>query len=68
MRNLKHVGSLIESHGESHGGCLIGSFGREFDRKFGREFGREFGIEPWRVLSIELISMCYGACMKHTTK
>ncbi len=60
MCNLKHVGSHEESHGESHGGCLVGSFDREFDR--------EFGIEPWRVLSIELISMCYGACMKHTTK
>jgi len=60
MRNLKHVGNLVESHGESHGECLIESFDREF--------GREFGIEPWRVLSIELISMCYGACMKHTMK
>jgi len=64
MCNLKHVGSLIESHGESHEEsheeCLIESFGREFDR--------EFGIEPWRVLSIELISMCYEVCMKHTTK
>jgi hypothetical protein len=43
-------------------------FGRAFGRKFGREFGRTFGIESWRVLSIELISMCYGACMKHTMK
>jgi hypothetical protein len=47
-------------------------FGREFDREFGREFGRKFGrefdIEPWRVLSIGLISMCYEACMKHTMK
>jgi hypothetical protein len=37
-------------------------------REFDREFGREFGIEPWRVLSIELISMCYGACMEHTVE
>ena len=36
--------------------------------EFDREFGREFGIEPWRVLSIELISMCYGACMEHTVE
>jgi hypothetical protein len=41
-------------------------FDREFGIEFGREFGREFNIEPWRVLSIELISMCYGACMEHT--
>ncbi len=41
-------------------------FDRELDRELDREFGREFGREPWRVLSIELISMCYGACMEHT--
>ncbi len=29
---------------------------------------REFHIEPSRVLSIVLISMCYEACMEHTTK
>ena len=39
---------------------------REFDRELDRELDREFGREPWRVLSIELISMCYGACMEHT--
>ncbi len=39
---------------------------REFDRELDREFGREFGRESWRVLSIELISMCYGACTEHT--
>ncbi len=48
------------------------AFGRAFDRKFGRKFGRgfgrKFGIEPWRVRSIELVSMCYEACMKHTMK
>ena len=32
---------------------------------FNRELGRKFGIGPWRVLSIELISRCYGACMEH---
>ncbi len=31
-----------------------------------RVFDREFGREPWRVLSIELISMFYEACMEHT--
>ncbi len=39
---------------------------RVFDRELDREFGREFDVEPWRMLSIELISMCYEACMKHT--
>ncbi len=41
-------------------------FDRELDGELDREFGREFGRGPWRVLSIELISMCYGACMEHT--
>ena len=40
------------------------AFGREFGREFGQEFGRAFGIEPWRVLSIELVSMCYEVFMK----
>ncbi len=31
-----------------------------------RVFDREFDVEPWRVLSIELISICYEACMEHT--
>ncbi len=35
-------------------------------RVFDGELDEEFGIEPWRVLSSELISMCYGACMEHT--
>jgi hypothetical protein len=33
-----------------------------------RVFDREFGRKPWRVLTIELISMCYEACMEHTVK
>ncbi len=37
----------------------------EARRVFDGELDEEFGIEPWRVLSIELISMCYGACMEH---
>ena len=43
-------------------------FDRVFDREFGKEFDREFDIESWRMFSIELISMCYEACMKHTMK
>jgi len=35
-------------------------------RVFDGELDEEFGIEPWRVLSIELISICYEACMEHT--
>ncbi len=73
-RILKHVASLVGNHGGSHGGSRGGSHGgvfgrklsREFGREFGWEFGREFGIKPWRVLSIDLVSMCYEACMKHT--
>ncbi len=41
-------------------------FDRELDGELDREFGREFGREPWRVLSIELICRCYGACTEHT--
>ncbi len=37
-------------------------------RKARRVFDREFDVEPWRVLSIELISICYEACMEHTTE
>jgi len=60
-RFLKHVASLVGSHRGSHGGSHEGMFGRKLDREFDREFGREFGIKPWRVLSIELVSMCYEA-------
>ena len=34
---------------------------KKLDRELDREFRRKFGIESWRVLSIELISMCYEA-------
>ena len=57
-RNLKHVESLIES--------LVGN--SILRRVFGRKFGRAFDIESWRVLSIELVSMCYEAYSKHTMK
>ncbi len=39
---------------------------RVFDRELDRELDRDFDVEPWRVISIELISMCYEACMEHT--
>jgi len=51
-RILKHGGCSIRSSIGSLVGSLVGSF-------------REFGIEPWRVLSIDLVSMCHEACMKH---
>jgi len=34
-------------------------------RMFNRKLGRQFGIRSWRVLSIELISRCYGVSMEH---
>ncbi len=50
--------------------CVMRSTDAYFEacRVFDKELDREFDVESWRVLSIELISMCYEACMKHTMK